>query len=90
MSKVNENDVYLAGVTSAACNNGTSTEKRFGKLDISDTYTGSSWFIRWMDGVQKNETIGIPYLKTCPGVICNHCVLKKGFKDCFYDRKDFY
>lgn len=86
-SKENSVDLYLAGIVSHAYNHKitNSEDVHCGEKETYGIYTGLTWYIRWMEQMQANDTYGIQLRQTCPGVKCsstNHCAIQNGIVDC--------
>lgn len=77
----------MAGITSGAYSHKETKPEdvHCGEKETYVTYTGLTWYIRWIEQMQANKTYGIQFRQTCPGVKCyptNHCAIRNGIVDC--------
>lgn len=86
-SKMNNEELYLAGIASISFN---PTASEGSKVSCGETgtyrlYTGLTWYIPWIENMKVNKTYGMDFRKKCPGVKCmqqNRCANRNGIVDC--------
>lgn len=86
-SKVNDEEFYLAGITTSSF---SPTASKGSKLSCGEPgtyglYTGLTWYITWIENMIVNKTYGTDFRRECPGVKCrqqNRCVIRNGIVDC--------
>lgn len=84
-SKMNNEEFYLAGITTASFKPTASKRSKCGETGVYGLYTGLTWYLTWIENMQVNKTYGINFRKNCPEVKCNQqnrCVKQDGIVDC--------